>query len=96
MAAHPAPLDFMWLNWYLQKFLGDRLDRPPMTMPFFDFIGQPAFCIKSYATAVLKKDFTETRRENYPKEFHNDANHTHKAIDAAREYSNLLVKLLNS
>ena len=21
MAAHPAPLDFMWLNWYMQNFL---------------------------------------------------------------------------
>ena len=23
MAAHPAPLDFMWINWYMQTFLSD-------------------------------------------------------------------------
>ena len=95
MAAHPAPSDFMWLNWYMQNFLRDRLKCPPFTTPFFDSMGQSAFCIKSYATAVLKKDFTEVHRETYPKELHDNTKHTHKAIDDAREYANLLIQLLN-
>ena len=95
MAAHPASLDFMWLNWYIQNFLQHRLKRPPFTTPFFDSMGQSAFCIKSYATAVLKKDFIEVHRETYPKKMHNNTKHTHNAIDDAREYANLLVKLLN-
>ena len=40
-------------------------------------------------------DFTEIHRDNYPANLHNDSNLTHKAIDDAREYSKLLVKLLN-
>ena len=35
MAAHPAPLDFMWVNWYIQTFLAERLEEPPFTQPFF-------------------------------------------------------------
>ena len=95
MAAHPAPSDFMWLNWYIQNYLEDRLENPPFTTPFFDSIGQSAFCIKSYATAVLKKDFIEVDRGTYSKELHDNTRHTHRAIDDASEYANLLVKLLN-
>ena len=27
MAAHPAPLDYMWINWYIQTFLAERLEK---------------------------------------------------------------------
>ena len=37
----------------------------------------------------------EINRENYPKEFYDNTKHTHKAIDDAREYAQLLIKLLN-
>ena len=95
MAAHPAPFDFMWINWYIQTFLADRLEEVPFSMPFFDSKGQAAFDIKSYAAAVLQKDYREINRENYPKEFYDNTKHTHKAIDDAREYAQLLIKLLN-
>ncbi len=95
MAAHPAPLDFMWINWYMQTFLKDELEEPPFTKPFFDNKGQGAFDIKSYAAAVLKKDFTDIHRDTYPKDLHDNTKHTHKAIDDAREYAQLLIKLLD-
>ncbi len=95
MAAHPAPLDFMWVNWYMQMFLKDELEEPPFSKPFFDSKGQGAFDIKSYAVAKLNTDYTEINRDNYPANLHDDSNHTHKAIDDAREYSKLLIKLLN-
>ena len=95
MAAYPAPLDFMWINWYIQTFLADRLEQVPFSMPFFDSKGQTAFDIKSYAAAVLQKEYIEINRENYSKEFHDNTKHTHKAIDDAREYAQLLIKLLN-
>tara|TARA_B100001173_G_C15696573_1_gene424233 strand:- start:11 stop:592 length:582 start_codon:yes stop_codon:yes gene_type:complete len=95
MAAHPAPFDFMWINWYIHTFLADRVDKVPFSMPFFDSNGQAAFDIKSYASAVLQKDFIEIHRENYSKEFHDNTKHTHTAIDDAREYAQLLIKLLN-
>ena len=72
MAAHPAPLDFMWINWYIQTFLADRLEQVPFSMPFFDSKGQTAFDIKSYAAAVLQKEYIEINRENYSKEFHDN------------------------
>jgi len=95
MAAHPAPLDFMWINWYIQTYLKDELEEPPFTKPFFDNKGQGAFDIKSYAVAVLKKDFTNLHRDTYTKDLHDNTKHTHKAIDDAREYAKLLIKLLN-
>lgn len=95
MAAHPAPLDFMWVNWYIQTYLKDELEEPPFTKPFFDNKGQGAFDIKSYAAAVLKKDFTNLHRDTYTKDLHDNTKHTHKAIDDAREYAQLLIKLLN-
>jgi len=93
MAAHPAPLDFMWINWYMQTFLSDRLE-PPFTFPFFDSKGQAAFDIKSYAAAVLHKDYREVNRDDYDLKFHDNTKHTHKAIEDAREYAQLLIKLL--
>ena len=91
MAAHPAPLDFSWVNWYILKFLRNRLDKYPFHQPFFQHM--PAFDIKSYASAVLKKDYSDVLRENYPKDLHDNSKHTHKAIEDAREYSKLLSKL---
>ena len=93
MAAHPAPLDFSWVNWYILKFLRNRLDKYPFHEPFFQV--KPAFDIKSYAARVLQKDYKDINRNNYPIELHDNKNHTHKAIDDAREYASLLVKLLN-
>ncbi len=95
MAAHPAPLDFMWINWYIQTFLTERLEKIPFSMPFFDKNGQAAFDIKSYAAAVLQKDYNDIGRDDYSLELHDNTKHTHKAIDDAREYAKLLIKLLN-
>ena len=95
MAAHPAPFDFMWVNWYIQTFLADQLEEPPFTRPFFDSKGQAALDIRSYAAAVLGKDYREIHGDNYPPELHDYTKHTHKAIEDAREYAQLLIKLLN-
>ena len=64
-------------------------------MPFFDKNGQAAFDIKSYAAAVLQKDYKDIGRDDYSLELHDNTKHTHKAIDDAREYAKLLIKLLN-
>ena len=95
MAAHPAPFDFMWINWYIQTFLAERLEKVPFSMPFFDR-KEAAFDIKSYAAAVLQKDYTDIGKDNYSLELHDNTKHTHKAIDDAREYAQLLIKLLNN
>ena len=90
-AAHPAHSDYMWVNWYIKKFLKDKLEKHNREKPFFDEV----LDIKTFATALLKKDITNIGRDTYPKDLHNNINHTHKAIDDAREYSQLLIKLFN-
>ena len=96
MAAHPAPFDFMWVNWYMQTFLSEQLKEPPFLIPFFDIKGDSALDIKSYAAAIFGKDYREMHRGNYPSEFHDNTKHSHKAIEDAREYAQLLIKLLNN
>ena len=95
MAAHPSPFDFMWLNWYMQKFLESRLERPYFLQPFFDIKAPASFDIKSYATGILNLEYTDTYKNNYPENLYSKSNHTHKAIDDAHEYANFLIKLLN-
>jgi xanthine dehydrogenase molybdopterin-binding subunit B len=68
---------------YSQTFLTDQLEEPP----FFDSKGQGALDIKSYAVAVLGKDFTEIHRDNYHQELYDNSKHSHKAVEDAREYS---------
>ena len=82
-------------RWYIQTFLVDQLEEPPFSHPFFDSKGQGAFDIKSYAAAVLQKDYTDIGKDNYSLELYDNTKHTHKAIDDAREYAQLLIKLLN-
>tara|TARA_S200000501_G_scaffold117923_1_gene110704 strand:- start:306 stop:878 length:573 start_codon:yes stop_codon:yes gene_type:complete len=91
MAAHPGPTDYMWIHYYILTFLSFRLEKFPFLAPFFNY--SPAFDIKSFASSVLKKDFSEISRNNYPLELHDNSRHTHKAIEDAREYSKLLIKL---
>ncbi len=95
MAAHPAPFDYMWIHWYFKKYLNDKLDNHLDLSPYFDSKCGPALDILSYASAILKKEYLNVGRENYDKEIHNNTKHTHLAIDDAREYSKLLVSLLN-
>ena len=78
----------------MHTFLADRIEEVPFLMPFFDKQGQTALDIKSYAAAVLKKDFRETYRDNYSTELYDNSKHTHKAVDDAGEYAQLLIKLL--
>jgi DNA polymerase III epsilon subunit-like protein len=95
MAAHPAAFDFMWINWYMQTFLSEYIERVPFLTPFFDKQGFTALDIKSYAAAILKKDFRNINNDNYSLELYHKSQHSHKALDDARAYSKLLIKLLN-
>jgi len=44
---------------------------------------------------VLQEDYKDISRDDYALELHDNTKHTHKAIDDAREYAQLLIKLLN-
>jgi hypothetical protein len=90
-AAHPLNFDAMWMNHYLRRFtphgvtegmhISDRL---------FSHIG---LCLRSFGAAILGHPVVEVEADAYPPEWLGHHAHTHRAIDDARGYASLLVKL---
>ena len=70
---YPAAYDFLFVYWYLQRFAGRR--------PF----SHSAPDIKTYAMAMLKKDYRDSTKRNMPRRWFDDLPHTHVALDDARE-----------
>lgn len=80
--AYPVVFDYMFIQWYLHRFAGESP---------FSFVGLD---IKTYAMAMLKRDFTEIVRSNMPKRWFDDLPHTHKALDDAIEQGALFCNML--
>jgi len=81
--AYPATYDFMFVHWYLMRFVGDSP---------FEYHGLD---IKTYAMAMLKKDFKQCSRKNFPKRwFDPHLQHTHVALDDAIEQGALFCNML--
>src|SRR5262245_11946081 len=79
---YPAAFDYMFVCWYLNRFTGEN--------PF----SHSALDIKTYAMAMLKKDFRDTVKRNMPKNWFDDLPHTHKALDDAIEQGALFCNML--
>lgn len=91
-AAHPIAFDGSWIDYYLRRFTGYRLTQGPRdTAPLFHGSG---LCIRSIAMARLGWSLAACHPDNYPREWLGDNAHSHRAIDDARGYANLLVRLL--
>ena len=71
--AYPAGFDFMFVYWYLMRFVGES--------PF----SHSALDIKTYAMAVLKTQYRESTKRNMPKQWLDPRSHTHVALDDAIE-----------
>jgi hypothetical protein len=87
-AAHPISLDGPWFDFYLQRFIG----RPLLEGPW---IGDRLFrhaplCLMSMVAGSTGREHWQCDVENYPPEWLGDIEHTHRAIDDARGYANLL------
>lgn len=81
--AYPAGYDFLWMYWYLVKFTGKR--------PF----SHAALDIKSYAMAMLRRDFRSCSKRSFPERwFPKDLPHTHVALDDAKEQGVLFCNML--
>ena len=80
---YPAAYDFMFVYWYMIRFVGES--------PF----SHSALDIKSYAMAVLKKDYRESTKRNMPKRWFDKLPHTHVALDDAIEQGDLFCNILN-
>jgi hypothetical protein len=80
--AYPAGFDFLFVYWYLIRFVGES--------PF----SHSALDMKSFAMAVLKTDYRESTKRNMPKRWFDNLPHTHVALDDAIEQGALFCNML--
>lgn len=87
-AAHPVSLDGPWLEFYLRRFTG----RPLLEGPWVaDRLFRHApLCLMSMVAGSTGREHWHCDAKNYPAEWLGDVEHTHRAIDDARGYANLL------
>jgi len=79
---YPASFDFTFIYWYLMKFTG--------VCPF----SFAALDIKTYAMAVLKKEFHKTTKSTMPKRWFDTSKKKHIALSDAIEQGYLFCNML--
>ena len=80
--AYPVTYDFMFIYWYLMKFVGDS--------PF----AHHGLDIRTYAMAMQKKGYKQAGKSRYPKRWFDPLPHTHLALDDAIEQGALFCNML--
>jgi len=80
--AYPTAFDFPFVYWYLMEFTGEN--------PF----GYSAIDIKTYAMAMLKRDYRASGKQAMPKSWFDPSPHTHVALDDAVEQGLLFCNML--
>ena len=90
--AHPLAMDGPWMDFYLRRFENIRLLKGPWMGERLFYAG--GLCLKSFAAGKLNWPLWECSPENYRSEWLGHCSHTHRAIDDARAYANLLSYLL--
>jgi hypothetical protein len=79
---YPASYDFMFVYWYLMKFVGES--------PF----SHSALDIKTFAMCLLGKDYREATKKGMPRRWFDDLPHTHVALDDALGQGALFCNML--
>lgn len=80
---YPAGFDFLFVYWYLIRFTGES----PFSFSAID--------IKTYAMALLKKNYRKCTKRAFPKHwFDVQFKHTHVALDDAIEQGALFCNML--
>lgn len=80
---YPVAYDFMFIYWYLIKFVGSS--------PF----SHSALDIKTLAMVALNTNYHSASKKNMPKEWFDELPHTHKALDDAISQGALFCNILN-
>ena len=89
--AHPLNFDAMWMNHYLRLYTQHSVtEGMHETDRLFSHIG---LCLRSFGAALLGRPVIEVEADAYPPAWLGHHAHTHRAIDDARGYASLLVKL---
>ena len=91
-AARPLLFDGLWMDAYLHQFAGTRALSVPRH-PRLIFEGQ-GLCLVSYLSAVQHQTAVGEAADPIPADWLGHHPHTHRAIDDARGYANLLARLL--
>ena len=90
-AASPLGFDGPWFDYYLRRYTPyGLLQGPDESDRLFD---GPGLCIRSYAAAATGRHIADATPADLPPEWFGHVEHTHKAIDDAIGYANLLVTL---
>ncbi len=79
---YPAAYDFKFVYWYLIRFAGES--------PF----AHSALDIKTYAMALLGREYREAVKRNMPKKWFDKLPHTHVALDDAKGQGALFCNML--
>lgn len=87
-AAAPLSFDGTWIDFYLRRFTRYGLNQGPYEKDVL-FNG-PALCLRSYAAAIIGSPAPELDTQKLPADWLGNVEHTHRAIDDARGYANLL------
>jgi hypothetical protein len=80
--AYPSAFDFPFVYWYLMEFAGEN--------PF----GYSAIDIKTYAMAILRRDYRASSKQAMPRDWFDPSPHTHVALDDAIEQGLLFCNML--
>jgi hypothetical protein len=90
-AAAPMIFDGLWMDHYLSTFAGTRvLGGPYKTRQIFRGGG---VCLYTMAGTLRGAEYLKWGMQRVPAEWYGNINHTHKAIDDARGFANVLAKL---
>ncbi len=79
---YPAGFDFLFVYWYLIRFAGES----PFSFSALD--------VKTYAMAVLRKEYRQSVKRNMPNRWFDALPHTHRALDDALEQGALFCNML--
>ena len=82
--AYPAGFDFTFVYWYLVRFAGES--------PF----SHSALDMKTFAMSLLKSNYRDATKRNFPKNWFDPLPHTHVALDDAIEQGALFCNMLAS
>ena len=90
-AASPIAFDGGWIDYYLRRFTNYGVVQGLYEEDkLFD---GPGLCIRSYAAAVTGLPVADMTPSTLPRDWFGAVEHTHRAIDDALGYANLLVTL---
>lgn len=91
-AAHPVSLDGPWFDHYLRRFAGRPLFEGPWVAD--RLFRHAPLCLMSMVAGCTGRAHWQCDVEHYPAEWLGEVEHTHRAIDDARGYANLLIHLI--